>query len=182
MHNAIRQGLVEILKTNQDLLKIPVRQRAKFEGWLKFELANWLENNGYDNIEVESEKHFSRSKVDISFFHNANPYSIELKTPNTNWKISGVAEKNRPITENIQSIITDAKKLNSKSGIVGFVPFPVPINDDRWEFYLDRIQHQTELDICKEKNCEVVTISVNERSKCSLVVCCFMSKKYNNWF
>lgn len=44
MDEFIRKGIVEILETNRSLLKIPLRQKAKFEGWLKFELAHWLEN------------------------------------------------------------------------------------------------------------------------------------------
>jgi len=181
MHEIIRKGIVDILKRNRKLLKIPVRQKAKFEGWLKFELANWLELKGYSNVEVESERYFSKSKTDISFFHNEEPYSVELKTPNTNWKVPGVVDKVRPITNNIQSIIGDAEKLNSKSGIVAFVLFPVPINDNRWEVYLDRIKEKTNLEISRESNCERVNIAIDEKNKCSLIICCFKSKRFKNW-
>lgn len=32
----------DIMLRNQELVSIPIRQRAKFEGWLKFELAKTL--------------------------------------------------------------------------------------------------------------------------------------------
>ena len=106
---------------------------------------------------------------------------MELKTPNTNWKIPGVVDKVRPITNNIQSIISDAEKLNSKSGIVAFVIFPVPINDNRWEVYLDRIKEKTNLEISRDANCERVNIAIDKTNKCSLIICCFKSKRFKNW-
>jgi hypothetical protein len=85
MHDLIRKGIVEILENNKPLLKIPVRQKAKFEGWLKFELANWLELQGIENVEVESKVDYRRDRTDITFFHNNEPCSIELK--NTQYKL-----------------------------------------------------------------------------------------------
>jgi hypothetical protein len=143
MDKVIRKGIVEIIKNNIRLLRIPLRQKAKFEGWLKFELAHYLEQIEMTNVEVESKSHFRRDRTDITFFHNGEPYSVELKTPNTNWKIQGVNATCRPITKNIQSVIDDAKKLNSQNGIVAFVLFPIPVGDNRWELYLDRINEKT---------------------------------------
>ncbi len=48
MDDIIRKGITDILKNNAMLLRIPIRQRAKFEGWLKFELAHYLERAGME--------------------------------------------------------------------------------------------------------------------------------------
>ena len=53
-------------------------------------------------------------RKDITFFHNKNYYSLELKTSNTNWKNEGITNNGRPITKNIQSIISDAIKYAFK--------------------------------------------------------------------
>ena len=181
MDEIIRKGIIEILKDNMTLLRIPIRQKAKFEGWLKFELANYLEQAGMQNVEVETKAFHRRDRTDITFISNGEPYSIELKTPNTNWKLEGVNNNCRPITKNIQSVIDDAKKLNSKNGIVAFVLFPVPVGDNRWKFYLDRINEKTDLGLSKEKNCELIDINIDKNNTCSLVVCAFMSKRFSSW-
>ena len=42
MVNELNNLIQDILRSNVDLLSIAVKQRAKFEGWLKFELARAL--------------------------------------------------------------------------------------------------------------------------------------------
>jgi hypothetical protein len=106
---------------------------------------------------------------------------LELKTANTSWKINGVNNGGRPITQNIQSIIKDAEKLDSKNGIVAFVLFPIPIDDMRWIQYLRRISEKTNIELSKENNCEVINVNVDDSNKCSLVVCTFMSKRFQTW-
>lgn len=181
MTDLIIQGIAEILISHSDLLKIALRQKAKFEGWLKFELATYLEKKGLESVEVESYKSYTRDRADISFFHNENSYSIELKTSNTNWKISGVRPSIRPITKNIKSIITDAVKLNSSQGIVAFVLFPIPSADKRWEVYIDRIIKETGIEICKKTNCKIIEMQVDNNNKCDILICTFMSTKFKNW-
>ena len=181
MDEFIRKGIVEILETNRSLLKIPLRQKAKFEGWLKFELAHWLENQGVGQVEVESKVDYRRDRTDITFFHNNEPCSVELKTPNTNWKIPGVVNNGRPITINIQSVVDDAEKLNSTYGVVAFVLFPIPFHDNRWEEYLNRINEKTGLQVSRETNCEIVDVDLDSKNKCSLVVCTFKSNRFRNW-
>jgi hypothetical protein len=203
MDKLIRSGIVEIIKDNTALLRIPLRQKAKFEGWLKFELAHYLEQKEMKNVEIESKAAYRRDRtditsfhneepypsakflqkhgrIDITFFHNEKPYSIELKTPNTNWKIQGVNTKCRPITKNIQSVIDDAKKLNSENGIVAFVLFPIPIGDNRWEFYLNRINEKINLKLSKKDNCDLIDIDLGD-CLCSLLVCTFKSRRFHNW-
>jgi hypothetical protein len=178
----IRNIIISILKDNKSLLRIPLRQRAKFEDWLKFELAHYLEQKGMRSVEVESKgSSWTGGRTDITFFQDEEPYSLELKTANTSWKIKGVNSGGRPITQNIQSIIKDAEKLDSKNGIVAFVLFPIPIGDMRWISYLDRISKKTDIKLSKENNCEVVNLNVDDKNKCSLVVCSFMSKRFQTW-
>lgn len=181
MDDIVRKGIVRILGNNTLLLRIPIRQRAKFEGWLKFELAHYLEEIGAKNVEVESKVPNGRDRADIAFLNNGEAYTLELKTPNTNWKVKGVKRNTRPITKNVQSIIADAKKLNSENGVMAFVLFPVPVGDNRWEMYLNRINEETGLGLSKERNCEIINVNIDDNNVCSLVVCTFMSKLFSAW-
>jgi len=135
---------------------------------------------GMELVEVESKPFFSRNRTDITFFSQDNLYSIELKTPNTNWHIDGVSNNCRPITKNIQSIIDDAIKLNSNQGIVAFVLFPIPLNDNRWQEYIIRIKEELKINIDFNKNCSLVEMNVNSSSKCNVLVCAFISKYFRN--
>ena len=54
MDKILRQWIVQVIKQNESVIRIAVRQRAKFEGWLKFELANFAEMNGAKSVEVET--------------------------------------------------------------------------------------------------------------------------------
>jgi len=46
MHTTCRKWIVEILEKNLSLVALAVRQRAKFEGWLKFEFARLAVEKG----------------------------------------------------------------------------------------------------------------------------------------
>lgn len=182
MHTLLLDTISEILIEHKELLKIPLRQKAKFEGWLKFELAFQLEKKKVLQVEVESSKERSRDRRDISFFHAEKFYTLELKTSNTNWKCNGITPSGKPITKNIQSIISDAKKLNSAQGIVAFLLFPIPCKDSRWKPYIDRIAKETGIEICKEKNCRLIEMNIDEINKCEVLICVFMSRQFHNWF
>ncbi|MCC5910861.1 MAG: hypothetical protein JJT76_10535 [Clostridiaceae bacterium] len=181
IHIFIREAIVNIINENKELLKIPLRQKSKFEGWLKFELASYLELNGMKSVEVESKVVYRRDRTDITFFHDENPYSIELKTPNTNWKQEGINNNTRPITKNINSIVDDTKKLNSNYGIIAFVLFSVPTDDTRWKSYLDRIVEKTGIELTVENNCSIVNMPIDDKGYCDVVVCTYMSKRYHSW-
>lgn len=170
----IRKSISEIIKNHSQLVSIAIRQRAKFEGWLKFELADYLKKLGILNVEVESAYTNSSNRADLGFVYKGIRYDIELKTPNTNWRIKGIESKGRPITKNIDSIINDSKKLEKcvGNGIVAFVLFPIPVGDDRWKQYLDRISNELDMNLTEEAHCNRVEISVGE-SICEVVVCCF---------
>ena len=52
MEDNVRQWIVDILNRRQSLLSVAVAQRAKFEGWLKFELADYAQRHGAAYIVV----------------------------------------------------------------------------------------------------------------------------------
>lgn len=128
MESEIYELICQILRQNDSLIEIAIKQRARFEGWLKFELANELKKS-YDDTRVE--KQVNRKLVDVF----ANNSLIELKTPNTNYKIPGVDKtKSRRITKNIDEINYDIDKLSTNkigfaSGYIAFVLFPVDCTD-----------------------------------------------------
>lgn len=178
-------GICNILRENRAMLRIPIRQKAKFEGWLKFELAHYIEQLGYKDVEVETKGMTSRFRTDITFFDEENNfYSIELKTSNTNWNIPGIRKGGKPLTKNIKTIIEDCIKLNSTQGIVAFILFPIPPNDVRWETYVERIMEETGADLKKEANCRILTMEIDKVNVCDLLVCTFISRteKHHRFF
>ncbi len=177
MDEIVREAIFDVLNDHCDILRIAVKQRAKFEGWLKFELASYLERFGMEYVAVETPNDFGKERADLSFTCDGMPFQIELKTPNTNWKIDGLSIKNRPITKNIDSIIQDTKKLNSELGIIAFVLFPIPHGDIRWKDYLSRISEKTGITI-SESNCLVHSIYISENTVCDIVICTYTSKYY----
>lgn len=177
MDKILRQWIVQVIRQNESIIRIALRQRAKFEGWLKFEMAAFAESNGATTVEVETPSNSgeTRERADFSFVYSGEKYDVELKTSNTNWRMAGVVNTTRPITENVAKIVRDAKKLrqSSNKGLVAFVMFPVPQNDDQWKKYIKRIADETELPITAQDNCERVNISLEKRDSADLIICVF---------
>ncbi len=127
----IRETLQEILSRRQDVLQIALPLRAKFEHWLKWELAAALKKRNFQDVKVEEQFGPTHERSDVSATYQSQRIHIELKTANTNWRAEGLANKNRPITKNIDGIIHDIKKARqaglNQLGIIGFVLFPVPV-------------------------------------------------------
>ena len=123
----IADTIKKILSKNQDLLEIAFRQRAKFEGWLKFEIAKEFQKSGKD---TKVEYPIAKGHVDLF----ADNCLIELKTPNTSYTCKGVDPKTRTITDNVNSIISDVDKLRniteglSYDSFIAFVMFPIDTN------------------------------------------------------
>lgn len=128
----IRTIVSQILEERKSLLLLACKQRAKFEGWLKFEIACALKHDpDFLNVIIEDNyPNFGRS--DLSFIYNAEKYFIEMKTANTNWRDEGLEIKTRPITRNIKGIIKDIKKITEYNslahGIMIFIIFPIPLS------------------------------------------------------
>ena len=160
MEKLLNNCIVEILNANADLVSIAVKQRAKFEGWLKFELANKLKES---NKEIEVEYPYpnnSNQRADI-FTNNA---FIELKTPNTNYRVDGCKSCTRPITKNITSIIGDIQKLRTIGSnyekYIAFVLFPID-NDNKYQEHIDQIEDDGSVKLaCSKVSIKTVTVLV----------------------
>lgn len=50
-------------------------------------------------------------RADVTFHDGNERDDVELKTPNTNWRIPGILNKHRPITKNFAGVVKDARKL-----------------------------------------------------------------------
>ena len=174
MEHVLRSWIADILMSRLPLLAIAVRQRAKFEQWLKFELALHCEQHGATEVEVEAPLG-NGCRSDVAFRYQDARYYVELKTPNTNWRMSGVENKTRPITMNVAAISEDARKLANCNGqgIVAFVLFPVPQGDNQWKTYLERISNELGIALSEDANCSRVTVPVGNGHFCEMVVCCF---------
>lgn len=133
MEQQLNDILVNILKSRQDLVFIAIKQRAKFEGWLKFELANELRKLYPDTC---VEKCMSGKLVDVF----SNDSCIELKTPNTSYRHDGCENRTRPITNNIASIIDDINALKKigVDGYIAFIMFPID-NNGKYKSHIDKI-------------------------------------------
>lgn len=177
MHAILREWIVEVLENHQQVLAIAVRQRAKFEGWLKFELAAAAERHGAQSVEVESvydDSGPSNERSDLSFLFHGRRYDVELKTANTNWRIPGILNNRRPITRNVKRIIRDGHKLARcpGQGIVAFVLFPVP-QDRRWTGYLDRIAEALNIPLSEHSHCRRLSVALENGQSADLIVCSF---------
>jgi len=132
--NQFKQALETILddlKTKLEKSKgidVFVKNRAKFEGWLKVEIVNILCNripNKTDKIIPE------KYRIDVVFDDSA----LELKTVNTNYRRKGIENKKRPITLNVKELEKDIDKLRKlhkkdiKNKAILFVVFPLSENN-----------------------------------------------------
>ena len=136
MEATIFRLLCQILQNNAPLLSIAISQRAKFEGWLKFELAAELKQRYLDTRVEES---VNGLHIDI----HSNKSLIELKTPNTSYSTKGCVNRICTITDNINGIISDIHKLCSiiprpyNNGYVAFVMFPVDAK--KYQYHINRV-------------------------------------------
>ena len=78
----IKSTLKEIIARRRDVMILAARQRAKFEGWLKFELAAALSTrNGIQSVDLETQ-YITGGKSDLSFKVDGITWYIEMKTAN----------------------------------------------------------------------------------------------------
>jgi len=126
----VQSLLNTILLNRKDVTLLACQQRAKFEGWLKFELASALRvKAGFDNIILE-DGYATNGRSDISFEHTGDKWFIEMKTANTSWRVNNIENLSRPLTKNVNGIAEDVIVLRSKSapasGLAVFCIFPIP--------------------------------------------------------
>lgn len=147
-------------KASQDIMRdllscsrldVPLRQRAKFEGWLKIELAAALAARDW-KVCVErgypgSSGQIYRADLTVGL-SDGSEILVMLKTANTNFRFTGVQVAHRPITKNFKGIIEDIGKLKGlppgKHGYVLFAVFPVSASQMTRQAqlapYLQRVQ------------------------------------------
>jgi len=169
----MRECIEEVLRSHEELLAIAVRKRAKFEGWLKLELAWLLESRaGVRRVTVE-EPYGRRQRADIAFNADGVRYYVELKTANTNWRLSGVENRTRPITNNVSGIVTDITRLQKSGlqGFMGFVLFPIPVSDRRWHDWLHKITAETGVMLTEREHCSRLTLALGAGYRCEIVIC-----------
>jgi len=133
----IFSNLAERMSTHEGLEAFATC-RAKFEGWLKVELAAVLKKR-FENIVPE------KDGIDLV----ADGWAFEIKTINTSYRRPGTVQKTRPITENIEGVVNDVKKLRKLRGYEGkavvFVVFPLPRKSLKaWEQHLEKVRSELE--------------------------------------
>lgn len=172
-HKLVRDALVSIIEDRESLVGLACRSRSKFERWLQFELADKLRRAHSPRVLLEAP--LGNQRTDITFFLGSSRYDVELKTPNTSWRVPGVVQATRPITDNLHGIVSDAAKLQSGSGtgLVAFVLFPLPNGDKRWLSYLARIALATQIPLSEAEHCTTVSIDIEGGLSCDAVVCVF---------
>ena len=124
--------LTQTLGEGRERVLLALIQRAKFEGWLKLELAYAVSRQpNCDGVTLEAQYPASASRADISFTLRGTQWFAEIKTANTNWRHPLVESKTRPITENVRGIIKDINKVRDATPSFGalavFLLFPVPL-------------------------------------------------------
>lgn len=146
MKQQLNEIIIDILKENEKLVFIAIKQRAKFEGWLKFEIACRLFDS-YCDVEVEYPYPNNKNRY-ADIYANGN--LIELKTPNTNYNAEQCKSCTRPITKNISSIIEDINKLRNAGGncekYIAFVLFPID-SDGKYSEYIERIKNDGKVEL-----------------------------------
>ena len=142
MEKLLNSAIESILNNNKGTVSIAIQQRAKFEGWLKFELAHELKKNYADTV---VEYYFPSINAHVDIYSNQS--LIELKTPNTSYKVNGCINATRPITDNVNGIIGDIQKLSSISskalyagGYIAFVMFPLDPKST-YQQHVNKIKH-----------------------------------------
>lgn len=153
MEKKLNNLIVSILKDNAELVFIAIKQRAKFEGWLKFQLAHKLLE---EDEKVEVERPYPTNGMLHADIYAKNAF-IELKTPNTNYRYEQCISCNRPITKNITSIIEDINKLRSieeNEKYIAFVIFPIDQKQKYLE-YIQRVEKEGGVELFKQ------TIEIN---------------------
>lgn len=175
----VRNFIGKVFEQHPGVLNIAIRQRSKFEGWLKLELANYFLANGATDIKIEYPFSGSNQKVDLFVEYGGRDYYIELKTLNTPLAIPGVERKLVWTIRHIPSIIEDMNKLymnlsfTSAYGIIAFVLFPLPCGDVRWHKFLKDISTEKNVPLSEENNCVRHRLNLRNQNECDLVICAF---------
>ena len=96
----------------------------------------------FGDVEIECSR--DNSLVDIY----AGGSLVELKTPNTNYRVDNVGTKTRPITNNIDSIIKDIQNVTEEvnNHLLALVAKLINLNINQLENKIDKKQAEKELE------------------------------------
>lgn len=129
------------------VLEVALRQRAKFEGWLKVELASALRERGLrPALEVSVPGAGCVADIALDAAEGRRVW-LMLKTVNTSFRFPGVEHRSRPLTENVKRVIDDINKLQRAPAederLVVYVVFPMSAEPSRreqdWRRYHERV-------------------------------------------
>lgn len=144
MYKTVYKAIERILNNptlSEPILNIHLPRRAKFERYLQSVLANELKHL-YSDTTIE--RSYSQKDQFVDIYSN-NTF-IELKTPNTNFKVTGIpSSSGKAITDSIDDIRDDIRKLKQEklstdvNGVVAFVIFPIK-NTDQIQRHLKKIK------------------------------------------
>lgn len=148
--------IYDCLRENRGKLQLPVRQRAKVEGWLKVELfySIWQKLlHGNPNLEIGIERSYPNNEnlhCDIFFVTPQKKHIyLELKIINTSYDCNSnlIPKKTKPITMNVNSITVASKRLRQitkkdkrNKGFVAFIVYPLCKEKlSKWEEHESKI-------------------------------------------
>lgn len=113
---------------------LAVKQRAKFEGWLKLELASSFREAGVQKVEIEKGYGGGWNRSDVFFARNNIENYVEIKTIPTSWVVRDKGVKvvlAKTISDDYKGVkfnIERLKKLeNDQRGFALMVMYPYPI-------------------------------------------------------
>jgi len=137
--DALLDIVSDVLHRHARLARQAMRLRAKFEGWLKWEIVESIlasgERGPWGPVAVERrlQGEEGAKAVDLVLTYEGTECYVELKTANTNWRCSDCENLTRPITMNVDGVIADVRSLQdvvppeTAIGLAAFTLFPVPI-------------------------------------------------------
>jgi len=176
-----------IFENYGEMLRIPFRQRSKFEGWLKIMIVSRLHalhSQGrithLNQLKLEPaypDAVGNASRADIGFADDEGYQYIELKTINTNYQLAGVINTHINIAQNIQGVIDDIHKIRelNVNGHVVFVVYPLPpiaMPHELLGIHLLAVSEAYGEPLVEGINYNLQTIRIDEINTIRILVCC----------
>lgn len=116
-------------------IEVFVRNRSKFEDWIKVELVNLLVGFEQDIVPEKDE-------VDIQSLN----YAIEIKVAVTNYEKELLpTSKSKSITDSINGVLRDANKLRNiqkNTKLIILIVFPLSVSEPLWQHHLQKIHNE----------------------------------------
>jgi hypothetical protein len=173
-HQLVRTKIENIIESRSSALWTAIRQRAKFEGWLKIELAAALEEDARVECQLEAPVG-DGLRCDLFIDHDLTRLYVELKTIGSSWRVPCVENKTKDTTNNIRDVIADVEKLRRAKEyakcVVAFVEFPVPEEGEKCRRHLKYISEVTKVPFGDDDCYRLMPIEFEGEIKCNVLVC-----------